>query len=379
LAKPKSKPTRVAEATKQQRISQTTFPAYSLEKALLIPRAIVDHFGGRSGNPAQVAIAIDWTPTGGAWRALSGAAIAYGLTDGGYGASEIRLTARGSAIVAPTEENGERAHLRDAIMEPTLMRAFIERYDNAKFPSRDIAVNVLASMGLPRDRCGDAYDLIEQNLAFVGALVPTKTGRMVLLSVIGSQLTSSGDGEGSAEVAQKIPDGNGESATPGREANGVADGRPAAPSTPSPLGQPKNLNVFISHGKNRDLIDTLKRAVAYGKFHPVVSVELSDTSKPVPQKVMEEMRSCFGGIIHLRSEGEWTDGDGKKHTKINDNVLIEIGAAMAMYKDNFILLAERSVQLPSNLQGLFVCYYDGDRLDGEATMRLLEGLSKFQP
>ena len=365
-------------APKKDRIPQTVFPATTLEKALAIPRAIVDHFGGKSGNPVQVAIAIDYTPTGGAWRALAGSAIAYGLTDGGYGANEIRLTARGSAIVAPTEEHGDKAHLRDALLEPTLMRAFIEKYDHAKFPSRDIAINVLASMGLPRERCGDAYDLIEANLSYVGALVQTKTGKMVLLSVIGSQVVNP-NGELTPEPGD-APDDGAVAAISRVTATVARPASAAAPQAATAPAAPKTLNVFISHGKNQSkLVDTLKRAVSYGKFNPIVSVELSDTSKPVPQKVMEEMRSCFGGIVHVRSEGQWTDADSKTHLKINDNVLIEIGAAMAIYKDNFILLAERGVQLPSNLQGLFVCYYEGDQLDGDAMMRLLEGLSKFQP
>jgi Predicted nucleotide-binding protein containing TIR-like domain len=39
----------------------------------------------------------------------------------------------------------------------------------------------------------------------------------------------------------------------------------------------------------------------------------------------------------------------------NSNVLIEIGAAMALYDRNFILLVEEGTKLPSNLQGLYEC------------------------
>ena len=37
-----------------------------------------------------------------------------------------------------------------------------------------------------------------------------------------------------------------------------------------------------------------------------------------------------------------------------------------------ILLVDRGVTLPSNLQGLYRCDFEGDRLDDEATMKLLK-------
>ena len=57
--------------------------------------------------------------------------------------------------------------------------------------------------------------------------------------------------------------------------------------------------------------------------------------------------------IHVGAEGEYLDKDGNKQRKINDNVLIEIGAAMALYGKKVILLVEKGVVLPSNLQGFY--------------------------
>ena len=105
MAEPKAKPPAPVSPgpDKKDRVFQTTFPAYSLEKALLIPRAIVDHFGGVSGNPVQIGIAIDFTPTGGAWRTLTGAAIAYGLTEGYL---RLRVSARSlSADLGGSDED----------------------------------------------------------------------------------------------------------------------------------------------------------------------------------------------------------------------------------------------------------------------------------
>jgi len=356
-------------------LSQSDFPTYSIEKSLLIPRAIVDNFAGRGGEPNQIALAMNWTPTSGSWRMLCGSAIAYGLTEGGYAATEIKMTARASAIVAPTDEDGGRSELRDALLGPSIMRAFIEKYDGAKFPAREIGINVLAGLGLPRERAPVAFGLIEENLRFSGALQQTKTGQMVMLSMIGGRRPSNNSViSASADVA----DDPTLIASPAVEIPAMTP-RVAEPPSPSTSREPDNKNVFISHGKNRELVEHLKKLVTFVKLVPVVSVEITETSKPVPQKVMDEMRSCFGGIVHVRSEGELIDTDGKKQTKLNDNVLIEIGAAMAIYRNNFILLVEKGILLPSNLQGLFVCHYEGDRMDGDATMRLLEGLNKFKP
>ena len=63
---------------------------------------------------------------------------------------------------------------------------------------------------------------------------------------------------------------------------------------------------------------------------------------------------------------------------VNQNVLIEIGAAFVLYNRKVILLADRRVSIPSNLQGLYQCRYEGDQLDGETTMKLLEALTGFR-
>ena len=90
------------------------------------------------------------------------------------------------------------------------------------------------------------------------------------------------------------------------------------------------------------------------------------------------MRACAAGVIHVAAEGKYLDSAGAEHTKINDNVLIEIGAAMALYGKKVILLVEKGISLPSNLQGLYRCEYDGDQLNYDATMKLLKTFSQFR-
>ena len=140
---------------------------------------------------------------------------------------------------------------------------------------------------------------------------------------------------------------------------------------------PHGNRVFITHGKNRKILNQVKELVTYGKFEPVIAMEHETAAKPVPQKVMGDMRTCRAAVIHVSAETVLHDGEGNKVPQINENVLIEIGAAMALYGDKFVLLVEEGVSLPSNLQGLYECRYKGDELNMPAIMKLLRAFSEF--
>jgi predicted nucleotide-binding protein len=136
--------------------------------------------------------------------------------------------------------------------------------------------------------------------------------------------------------------------------------------------------VFITHGKNKALIDPIKKLLGFGELEPVVSVEKTSVSQPVPDKVMGEMRSCGAAIIHVDADQKLIDKEASEHIVLNPNVLVEIGAAMALFGRRFILLVREGVKLPSNLQGLFEVRYTGDTLDGDATIKLLEAINDIK-
>ena len=113
-------------------------------------------------------------------------------------------------------------------------------------------------------------------------------------------------------------------------------------------------------------------------MEPVISVERQSVSKPVPEKVMDDMRNCGAAIIHVDADKTIVDKDGNEHVLLNPNVLIEIGAAMAFYGRRFILLVREGVKLPSNLQGLYEVRYTGETLDAVATIKLLEAIKDIK-
>ena len=157
-----------------------------------------------------------------------------------------------------------------------------------------------------------------------------------------------------------------------REGASLPDEPTVASDSPS-----SNNRIFITHGENKKILGQVKELVTYGKFEPVVAIEHETPAKPVPQKVMSDMRSCRAAVIHVGAETVLYDEDGKEVAQINGNVLIEIGAAMALYDDNFVLLVEEGLELPSNLQGLYECRYAGDELNMRATMKLLKAFNAF--
>ena len=83
------------DAPKRIQVSQADIPAYSLEEAMRVPKAIVDNYNSKPVSPLKVAAAMNLGPATGRFKMITGAAIAYGLTDGGAQSSQISLTPLG--------------------------------------------------------------------------------------------------------------------------------------------------------------------------------------------------------------------------------------------------------------------------------------------
>jgi predicted nucleotide-binding protein len=136
--------------------------------------------------------------------------------------------------------------------------------------------------------------------------------------------------------------------------------------------------VYLTHGKNRGLIEPIKELLKFGELEAVVSIQTQTVSQPVPTKVMAEMRGCGAAIIHVEDERRLKDDAGNEVVVLNDNVLIEIGAAMALFGERFILVVKDGVKLPSNLQGLLVQPYKGTTLDMEETVKLMKAINDMK-
>ncbi len=356
-----------AKNEQRARLSQSDIPAYSLDKALSIATAIGESYAYEASSPLDVATALSVVPTTGGFRMLSGASVAYGLTSGSWNAAAIAITPLGLRIVRPLSEDEDvQKAKREAVLLPKVVGEFLRKYDGAALPRTEIAQNVLLTYGVPADRTKEALGMILENAKSVGFLRTINEKTFVDLK--GTKFTRDG-----AIRGQTINDDEPTEQLPSSRPN-----LSLVVPEPSIAKLVRSRKVFITHGKNRALIEPIKKLLVFGDLEAVVSVHSQTVSQSVPGKIMEEMRSCGAAIIHVENERTLTDSEGNQHVVLNDNVLIEIGAAMALFGARFILVVKEGVKLPSNLQGLLGLRYKGETLDVNDTVALLDAIADMK-
>ncbi|MEW9623579.1 TIR domain-containing protein [Rhodanobacter geophilus] len=363
----KKAPAPQPSSTKRSYVSQADIPAFGIEQAIRIPQAIADNYGKSPTKPLRVAQAMDMTPGSSHFRMLCGASIAYGLTEGGYNSETIAITPLGRRIVAPTKENDDLAAKREAFLRPRVIREFLAKYNNSRLPSEQIAGNVLEEMGVPKEKAKEVLALIIDGLQALGLSRDVKNQMYVDLdgaAVLSEIASSTGDSEARDDRND--------------QENPAHDESSEMPAQSAQTQKRETGRVFITHGKNKEIAGQIRELLTFGGFTPIISIENETISKPVPDKVMDDMRSCSAAIIHVGTDQRLIDPEGKEHKILNQNVLIEIGAAMALYGRKFILLVEKGATLPSNLQGLYEVRYEGEKLDYDATMKLLKAFNDFR-
>jgi predicted nucleotide-binding protein len=88
------------------------------------------------------------------------------------------------------------------------------------------------------------------------------------------------------------------------------------------------------------------------------------------------MHRCNAALITVTVDESEKRADGRYG--INQNVLIEIGAAFVLYKKRVILVWDNRIDVPSNLQGLYRCEFTGNEFSWADGMKLMKAISNFR-
>jgi predicted nucleotide-binding protein len=134
--------------------------------------------------------------------------------------------------------------------------------------------------------------------------------------------------------------------------------------------------MFISHGKNLAIVDQVKTMLDLNNLEYEIAVEEETPAIPVSEKVFEAMHRCNAALITVTVDESEKRADGRYG--INQNVLIEIGAAFVLYKKRVILVWDNRIDVPSNLQGLYRCEFTGNEFSWADGMKLMKAISNFR-
>jgi hypothetical protein len=343
--------------------SQLDIPTRSLRDALTVAQALTDSFAGGPAAPHQVALALNISSTSSTWNYLAGAAVAYGLTKGGPRADSIALDQLGRRATAPTEEGDDVKARAEAALKPRVCREFFQKYNKAKFPPDQIALNVLReNFHVPAERCGAVLEILKDNGAFVGFIHNTKTGPFVAVDDLQPMPVAL---PSESEVVEPPPEGP----EVEEQVASIASAAPALRQAPS------GFRVFISHSKNMAVVDQVKEILALYDIDYELAVEEETAAIPVPQKILAAMRRCQAGVMVVTADEQSRMNEG---FTINTNVLMEIGSAFVLYDQKVVLLWDKRLKVPSNIQGLYRCEFEGDQLSFAVGTRLAKALKSFK-
>ena len=358
--------TETAEAKARKPRATTLYPKVSLVDALRLAESIRDNNAGQPYNRIDLAASVELSPESSTLRTLITASNKFGLTEGSYAAERISLTDLGRSIVSPTSDEEKAQGLLAALYRVDFFKEFFERFKNHRLPRKDLLLNTLErEFGIPRTDRDQCYDLVVKNA---------------------TELRLLKDVSGTLYIRFDRP-----SVTPGSEPDrestpAVEEAEaPPPPETPEVFSPEQPVSdaatthkprIFISHSKNMKILTQIKSNLEFGGFSYNVAIETETTAIPIPEKIFGMMRGCNCAIVNVSADEQERREDGSYG--INANVLVEIGAAFLAYNQRVILLVDKRLTLPSNLQGLYRCEYTGDELDSGAVTRLQKGLLQFR-
>jgi hypothetical protein len=334
-------------------VSQSDVPRHSLAEAIRIPRAIADEYGKQPATPVQVGAAIGVQPTTGRFRSLAGAALAYGLTDGGPRVAAIGLTDVGKRIVAPTSEGDDVIAKREAFLRPRVIREFLERYDGSKLPSEQIGRNVLEELGVAADATSRTWNLITEGAEELGLLQKIGSARFVQLKGISVADIARESREEESEEDEHLGEAG---AVDDVRFNGAGEEEGAGDSGEG--GQPQDTTkarpnaIFVGHGKNKKPRDQLTKLLDQYKIPYKVAEEEANKGRPIPVKVKETMQGCGAAILIFSADEEFKNADEDTVWRPSENVVHELGAASVLYDDRIIIFREESVELATNFDSI---------------------------
>lgn len=362
--------TEVRKAKKRKRTS-TKYPKFSLMKSLEIAQSIIDNNAGKPYDRLSLAKSLGKSPGSSRFRMQITASSKFGLTKGGYNAPKISINPLADSILRPKSEEERENGLKKALFNISFYKKIFEMYNNNKIPKKQLFKNTLQrEFDIPQDDTEQCYKLIMENAKDLNISQEISGNLWINLDKLGDKEVI--EGEVTESIEKEISEVTKENIVYAERAEKEIKDVKSEVELRKEL-KPK---AFIAHSKNNKILEQLKEILDFGQFEYVIAEEVETAAIPIPEKIFGLMKECNCAIINISAdEHEKLPDDSYK---INENVLIEIGASFLNYDKKVILLVDKRIELPSNLQGLYRCEYEGEELPFSLFGKLSKALKGFR-
>ncbi len=369
-------PTEEIGKEKVVRRSPRPYPGHTLEEAITVARAIQENNAGKPMKRLLLADAIGRTPGSSEFRLLLSSAFKYGLTNGTEKSEYIELAQIGQSIVKPTSDIERKSAYVKAAINPEFFKKIYSHFNQNKLPSETFLKNTLErEFNLSSEWSEDFTKIFFANGRFAGIIQDLSGSPYVMLD---SATISAGQ---TATQTQRTEDSLPQSEQAAGEVEVPKKGSETKPTKQPPeISQSKSSyqipRIFISHSNNQEIVEQIKTMLDLADVDFEIAEEEESSAIPVPEKVFSAMRKCNAAVICVTVDEHEKREDGTHG--INQNVLIEIGAAFVLYDKKVVLIWDKTVAVPSNLQGLYRCEFGGNELSWTAGMKLMKAVSGFK-
>ena len=126
-------------------------------------------------------------------------------------------------------------------------------------------------------------------------------------------------------------------------------------STSSEL-QPKTRDIFVVHGRNNELKETVARFLIQLDLQPIILHEQASAGRTIIEKFEDHSNACFAVILLTPDDvGGLDSGDSVEHLRkrARQNVIFEWGFFVAkLGRRNVCALVAQGVEMPSDTHGI---------------------------
>jgi hypothetical protein len=138
----------------------------------------------------------------------------------------------------------------------------------------------------------------------------------------------------------------------------------------------KRLRVFISTHNESGVVGSIQDALQIMEIDSEVVERETDGAKLLSECTFQAMRRCAAGIIIVGQADCHHDATARE--VLNQNTLIEIGAAIVHFGRRLVLLSDKQVALPFNLDDFYHYELEGNKLTWEMGLQLIKAVKLFE-